>query len=339
MRSSRPLARRLAKLTLSVAAALGLGLCSPTGSPRVAEATVIERVVAIVGEHAILLSELRRRSRPMLLQIQEQVPPGPQRTAYEGEMTREVLQQMVDERLMQVASERAGRRVTSEEVNQGLRMMAEGERQTVDELEQEAVASGMTPQELREQVQRQLLEQKMLSLRVLPRVRISSDDVRIGYARLLREERKQLEFRPQWVVLSVPANASPEARAERRQLAEKIVAEARAGADFADLAAHYSDDGATRARGGDLGPLKPGTLATALDEAALGLAVGEVSAPIAFGATLVILRVKERDRSKLRPLEQAHEQVAVEVYTERVQRARRQWLDELKRSVHVEIRL
>src|SRR5258707_8908105 len=46
-----------------------------------AGAMVAERVVAVVGEHAILLSDMRQRARPFLSQIQQRVPVGGQERA------------------------------------------------------------------------------------------------------------------------------------------------------------------------------------------------------------------------------------------------------------------
>ena len=307
--------------------------------PRAAEATVVERVVAVVGEQAIFLSDLRHRARPVLGQIAERVPAGPQRSAVESEMFKELLQQMVDERLVQAAAERSQKKISSDEIDAGMKNIAGSQGLTVDELMSAAIQSGLTVQELREQVMRQLLEQKMLSVRVMPRVRISSEDVRLGYAKLVQGERKKLGYRLQWIVLHVAPGSSDEARAQRRDTADQIVAAARGGADFADLAKRFSDDSGTRPKGGDLGAVKPGALAHEIEDVALSLDVGEISAPFAFGQDIVVLRVAERDASALPPLAEAHDRVASEVFSERLQRARRQWLDELKRGIHVDVRM
>jgi peptidyl-prolyl cis-trans isomerase SurA len=329
------------KLRSLAMAALVAGAVAPLVgiAPRPALAGTVERVVAVVGEHAILLSDLRHRARPVLLQINERVPAGPQRSAVESEMYKELLQQMVDERLIQSAADRSQKKVTSEEIDNGIRNIAASQGMTSEDLIDAAVQTGITPQELREQVQRQILEQKLLSLRVIPRVRISSEDVRLGYLKLQRDERRRLSYRPQWIVLHVPPGASVESRQERRLLADTIVEAARAGGDFADLATRYSDDAPTRAKGGDLGPVKAGQLAPQIEEVAMGLEVGEVSGPFTYGPDIVVLRLAERDASSLPPLEQAHDRVASEVFTERLQKARRQWLDELKRGIYVDIRM
>ena len=329
---SRSLSRKMLR---TAAVALLIDVIAP--GPAVA--TVVERVVAVVGEQAIFLSDLRHRARPILGQIAERVPAGPQRSAVESEMFKELLQQMVDERLIQAAAERSQKKVSSDEIDNGVKNIASSQGLTVDELMSAAIQSGLTVQELRDQVMRQLLEQKMLSVRVMPRVRISSEDVRLGYARLVRDERKKLGYRPQWIVLHVLPGSSAEARAQRHQTADELVTAARAGADFGDLAQRYSDDSGTRPKGGDLGPVKPGALAPGVEDVALALDVGEVSAPFVFGPDIVILRIAERDASALPPLAEAHDRVASEVFSERLQKARRQWLDELKRGIHVDVRM
>jgi peptidyl-prolyl cis-trans isomerase SurA len=305
-----------------------------------ARAVVVERVVAVVGEQAVLLSDLRQRSRPILAQLHRQVPPGPRRAAEESKMYRQVLDRMVDDRLEQIAADRAKLSVTAEEIDRALGIIAGREKVSVERLLSEVTPSlGMTAQEYRDEVRRQILEEKLMSLRVLPRIRITPEDVRLGYQQLQREERRQLAFRAQWLVLRVPPGSSAEAREERRRLAEQVAREARGGADFAALARRYSDDSPTRPKGGDLGRVKPGELAPGVEEVAFALDVGEVSSPFVFESNFIVLRVAERDPSSLPPLAQAQEEVAARVFGERRERARRQWLDEMKKSVHVDVRL
>lgn len=324
--------KRLRKLLLAGASTLGV-LVALQGTAR---AVTVEKVVAVVGDQAIFLSDLRRRARPLLADIAARVPAGPERNAVEGQMFKDLLQAVVDERLIQLAADKSQKRVTTEEVDRGLQNLAASQGLSADELVTEAVKSGMTPQELRLQVQRQLLEQKMLSLRVMPRVRISPEDVRAGYAKLQREERKRLSFTIEWVVLHPAKEAE---RAEKRETADKVAQLARSGTPFAELAKRYSDDAATREKGGALDPLRPGQLNPQLDEVALSLDVGEVSAPFAFGQDFIVMRLAKRDPSKLPPLEAAHERVAQEVFTERLMKARRQWLDELRRANFVDVRM
>jgi len=311
-----------------------------------AQATVSERVVAVVGEHAILLSDIRQRARPFLLQIQQTMPNGAQRAAAESELYKQLIQKMVDERVEQQAADKARLTVTSEEIDAGIRNVASQQGLSVEKLVEEAVKTGLTPQEYREEVRRQILEGKLMQLRVRSRVRVSEDDVKATYARLVRSERARLPYRAAWIVLRVPLTASPAARADRQDLAERIAATARAGVDgqgnrveFADLVSSFSDDSPSRTKGGDLGIHKPGDLAQPIEDEVMKLEVGGVSAPFKYKNDIVILKMLSRDPSQLPSLDDARDQVMQRTYTEQMEKARKQWIDEIRQGTYVDVRL
>jgi peptidyl-prolyl cis-trans isomerase SurA len=311
-----------------------------------ASASVAERVVAVVGEHAILLSDMRLRAKPFLLQIQQRVPAGAQQAAAESEMYKQLIDRMVDERVEQQAADKAHLSVTPDEIDAGIRNVASQQGLTVEQLIVEAGKTGLTPQEYRDEVRRQILEGKLLQLRVRSRVRLTEDDVKATYGRLVRAERTKLGYRLGWVVLHVPADSSPGARADRLLLAERIAATARAGVDsrgnrieFAELAQSFSDDGPSRNHGGDMGPHRPGDLAETIENESFKLDVGGVSEPFFFKNDIVILKVVSRDRSQLPGFEEAHEEVMQRTYAEQMDKARKQWIDELRHGTYVDIRL
>jgi peptidyl-prolyl cis-trans isomerase SurA len=314
--------------------------------PLVARAAVAERIVAIVGEHAILLSDMRNRARPFLLQIHSKVPAGAQLAAAESELYKQLIERMIDDRVEQQAAERAHLSVTAEEIDSGIRNVATQQGISVERLIDEAIKTGLTRQEYRDEVRRQILEGKLLQLRVRSRVRVTEEDVRATYAKLVKAERARLAYRIAWVVLRVPPSASPAARADRQELAERIAATARAGVDshgnrveFAELAQSFSDDTPTRLRGGDLGRHKPGELAQPIEEEAQKLEVSGVSAPFVFKNDIVIVKLVARDPSELPSLEDAHDELMQRAYGEQMDRARRQWINELRQGTYVDVRL
>lgn len=306
---------------------------------RPAEAAVIERVVAVVGERAILLSELRQRARPFLIEIHTKVPTEAQRAAAESELLRQMLQRMIDDQLEAQAAAKLRIRVETEEVDKAIARLARMQELKVEDLMAEVMRSGMTAQEYRSEIRRQLLEGKLLELRVKGQVRVTEEDMRAMYTRLQREERRNLGYTPQWIVLRIPPDADAATRTERRALAERLAAKARAGRDFAELAKQYSDDANTRPRGGSLGPQRPGELEVPLERVAAAMEVGEVSAPFRFADAFVIMRIAQRDESRLGTFEKARDQLAQRVYGEKLELAKRRWLDGLKRSVHIDVRL
>src|SRR5882724_691523 len=111
-----------------------------------AHAAIAERVVAVVGDHAILLSDIRQRARPFLLQIRQRQPTGAaQQAAAESEMYKQLIERMVDERVELQAAEKARLAVTTEEIDAGLRNVANQQGISIEALIEEAVKTGLTP--------------------------------------------------------------------------------------------------------------------------------------------------------------------------------------------------
>jgi peptidyl-prolyl cis-trans isomerase SurA len=318
--------------------------------PRTAGAVVVERVVAVIGDRPILLSELRTRARPFLVEIARKMPPGPQQAAAESQIFKDLLERMIDDELEGQAADKAHLSVTSDEIDGALRNIAGAQGLTVPELVRNAQRSGLAEQDYRDELRRQLLEGKMLQLRVKGRVRITEEDVKAMYERTLREERKRREYQARWIVLHVPAGSSVEAAAERQTLAEEIVRRARGGEDFGRLAKLYSDDSPTRDAGGDLGvrapqgapqvlakkrePLRP-----EVDAVVSTLEPGQVSNPIRVEDALVVVQLVERQSSHYTGYEPAKNEMLQRLQTDILEKAKRKWLDELKAHTHLDVRL
>jgi len=305
---------------------------------RPAAATVIERVVAVVGERAILLSDLRGRAQPFLVQIVTQVPTGAQRNAAISQLYKGLIEKLVDEELEQRAAIQAKVAVTPREIEEALQRVAQQNQVSVERLFAEAKRTGLDEPAYREELRRQLLQTKLINVRLQGRIRVSDDDLRSAYQKLVMEEREKLGFRVAWVLVGVKPGASPKDIAARRRVAEDVSAGAQ-GTDFAALAARYSDDAATRATGGVLPAAHLTELAPQLRRVVSSLDVGATSAVIAVPSGYAVLKLLEREESSLPTFDEARSELAQRVYLEKMTQARRSWLDNLRRQQHVEVRL
>jgi peptidyl-prolyl cis-trans isomerase SurA len=304
-----------------------------------AHATVVERVVAVVGEQAVLLSQLRDRARPFLARLDQQATDAAQRAAATSQLYGQLVQRLVEEELEQKAANRANITVTAREIDEALGRIAQQNSVTVDRVIEEATRNGLSEQSYRQEVRRQLLEAKLLNLRIQGRLRISEDDVRAAYQRLVLEERRTLGFELAWIRVSAPRAARGEDLKASRTQAENIVLAARRGEDFGALARRHSTEPKSASQGGRLGKLKPGQLPPALDTIAMSLDAGSVSEPVRDGDDFVILKVVARDESQLPGFEDAKDELGQRVYMEKMTKAKQHWLNGLKRQTHVEVRL
>jgi peptidyl-prolyl cis-trans isomerase SurA len=308
-------------------------------APRTAQATIVERVVAVVADKAILLSDLFQRARPFQLQVYSSVPEGASRNAALSQLYKQLVEKLVDEELQGREAVRANITVSSQEIQAAIERVAKQNEVTVEQLFEEAQKNGLNLTEYRQEIRRQLLDAKMLNLRVQGRMRISEDDMRATYRRLQQEERRKLEFRAAWIRLQIPPGSGSEGATRVRETAAQLSAQARAGADFADLARAHSSDAATRNQGGLLASMRPGELPADVDAALVGMEVGEVTPPLRQGDAWLVLKLVERAASEIPEYEKAKPQLQNRVYAEKMETTRRQWLDSLRKRTHVDIRL
>ncbi|TDI20753.1 MAG: peptidyl-prolyl cis-trans isomerase [Acidobacteria bacterium] len=97
--------------------------------------------------------------------------------------------------------------------------------------------------------------------------------------------------------------------AEVQTQAEAIVAEARGGADFAELARQYSEDEGTKEIGGDLGPISPGQMVPEFEGAAYALDQGEISDPVSSMFGVHIIKATEKTGGTSQPLDDVRESI------------------------------
>jgi peptidyl-prolyl cis-trans isomerase SurA len=328
--------RTARKLAGGALLALGLAL-----SP-VARASIVERVVAVVGEKPILLTELQHRARPFLARIYGSTPNPAQRSAHETEMYRQLLNRMIDDRLEEHAADRAHLSVTPEEIDNAIKNVSKANNIQPSALIAEAKRQGLTEQDYRDELRRQLIEGKLVQLRVRGRVRITDQDGRAMYERSLKESGSQAQTEVRILAMRVPPGADSAVLKARQLLAEDIVTRARAGEDFCKLVTQFSDDQATLATCGSRGPLSLDGLIPGVQTAIQGLKPGELADPITFGASSVdeaILIVQLVSAPRVPQYDEVKESMMERAFGEAMDRQRKLWLDELRRGVYVDSRL
>jgi peptidyl-prolyl cis-trans isomerase SurA len=297
-----------------------------------ARATVIERVVAVIGDRAILLSDLKARAQPFLIQVTQGVQPGAQRSAAISQVYKGVLDKIVDEELEERAAVQAKITVTSKEIDDAIGRVAAQNQIPVQKLLSEAARTGVTEQQYRDELRRQLLQAKLVNVRLQGRIRVTDEDLKSAYHKIVLEDRQKLGLRVSWIRIPAGTDGAGRALAER-------VAEAARSQDFAQLARQFSQDRATRDVGGQLPQTKLSELPQAIARASLQLEVGEASVPLRLGDDYVIVRVDSRDASQLPSFDEARRELGDRVYMDKMGQARRTWLDGLRRRSHVEVRL
>jgi peptidyl-prolyl cis-trans isomerase SurA len=132
---------------------------------------VVDRVVAVVGRDVILLSDVRARETPFLVQMDREKVPAVERPAKWTQIEKELLSRMVDETLEAAFAAAGHVGVQPEEIDRAEASIAQRNGLTVGQLEDEARAqAGVTPPEYRAEIRRQVLDGKLVQIEVVPRI-------------------------------------------------------------------------------------------------------------------------------------------------------------------------
>jgi peptidyl-prolyl cis-trans isomerase SurA len=327
---SRGLERKLAVAACGLAAAFG---CA-----RTARAVIVERVVAVVGERPILLTELQRREHPFLYRILAGSQSAAQVAAAKSEMEKELLNRMIDDRLEENAADKAHLSASTEEVDNAIKNIAASAHLSLPDLIDEARKQGLTEMDYREELRRQVLEGKLIQLRVRGRVRVTDQDAHAMYQRYLTELMKQSPVDLRILAKRVPPGSNVEQLKTLTKTANWLVAEARKpGADFCALVTKYSDDVQTKTTCGSRGPQPISALVPELQAAIAGLKPGDVTEPIPAGTDAVL--IAQIGEPRMPTFEEVKDEMWQRAYGEAVEHQRKAWLDELRHGVYVDPRL
>ncbi|HEY8042247.1 MAG TPA: SurA N-terminal domain-containing protein [Polyangiaceae bacterium] len=330
---------------LVVAAVVAGGL--PLVAPAPAHATIVERVVAVIGERPVLWTELLHRAAASRVQIRMQTHDPNVVSVQEQEMYRELLERMIDDRLEEQQADRAHISVTPPEIDRGIANIAaqaqaqQGRPVTAQDVLSEVHRRGLSDQDFREEIRRQILEGKLIELRVRPRVRVTEQDARSTYAHWVSDLKDQQPVDVRILALRVlPGSTQLQVQA-RMDLAQDLANKARAGADFCQLVAQYSDDVGTRQTCGSHGAQAFATLLAPIQDAVRTLKPGSVSDPIPvrIGQDEVIVIVMPLGAAKVPTYEDVKNDMMQRAMIDGLERARKQWLDELRHSVYIDVRL
>jgi len=272
--------------------ALLFGL-APAGQTQQRE--TLDRIIAVVGDEAILASELGGQLQMYALQTGREP-----KTQEEFDTLRDdILDQMITDRLFLIEARKdTAISIRPEEIEQALDdhvARISSNFNSDEEFLQALALEGMTVRDLRRkyrsEVENQLLKQKFIQ-RKLYDVSVSRKEVEEFY----REFKDSIPAQPEGIKLAhilVTVEASEEIEDSVQAYASELRQRVLDGADFASLSARHSSYGAGE-NGGDLGFISRDDVVPEFARAAFNLNVGDISGVIRtqFGLRHILLGVE-----------------------------------------------
>ena len=203
------------------------------------------------------------------------------------QLRQQVLRNLIVETLQIQAAKTAEIEVTEKDIQRTVVRVAEGVKQTPEQLSDYLKANGSSIRSLRRQIQGETAWRRLQQQKIENSVSVGDDEVKAVLDRMNASKGTE-EYRVGEIFLSATSDRIP----QTMQNANQIIAQLRQGASFAGYARQYSE-ASTAAVGGDLGWVRPEQLPDQLGSVLRSMGPGQISAPIAVPGGVSILAVQD----------------------------------------------
>ncbi|GHD79670.1 peptidylprolyl isomerase [Vogesella fluminis] len=280
---------------LLLAATLALCLATPAS----AAVQTADRIVAVINNGVITLSELQQREAEITASLKRQnvaLPPA-------SVLSRQVLDLMVNEQLQLQYAASNGLRVSESEIDQTLQRLAAQNKTDLQGLYARLQQDGLSLEQFRKSLRKDLLLDRIKEREIAGRVNVTDSEVE----QMLKSTQglSNAEYRLAMIQLNVPERADT-AQIEKLRLRLQEAQQAiRNGQPFAEVAARYSE-AATALSGGDMGWKSASALPPDFIQLLDSMKVGDVTDIVRANGSLFLFKLTDKRNSTGEQLVQQH---------------------------------
>jgi len=279
----------------AAAAKPGAGFLPPASS----NANVIDSIKVVVNDEVITANEVRNRVAQIVARLRAQNAQLPGM----ADLERQVIESMIVERAQLQLAREMGVRVDDRQLDMAISRIAEGQKMTVQDMRNQMEKEGMTFAQFREEIRNEIMMQRLREHEVDSKIQVSEAEVDTYLAAQKAAAADKVEMNISQILVRIPENASPEQIAARKARADEVMRQLRTGADFAKMAATYSES-PDALKGGEIGWRDPDRLPPQFADELRKLKPGQATAPIRTNVGFHILKLVDQ-RSLAAPEEQA----------------------------------
>lgn len=303
----------------------------------IAAGEIVDKVVAVVNDDIITLSELNEEGEAMYRRIHEQVPSG-QVEETMRQAQKQILSELIDQLLI---SQRAAQRnidVDETEIDAAIDRILMRNNTSVEQFREELAKMGTNEKNYRKKLRNQILRSKLISYEIRSKIVITDRQIQEfyhkKYSNIMTEEGYHLlQFGCSWGE-NGRSGSPEEAHMRAIQLRDMVLG----GSNFNDLAKEYSDL-PSAGDGGDIGFFAKEELADYMWEAIQGLHPGDISNIILTPSGYQFFKLissKQGNVVTQAPLESVSEEIRAQLYEQELEEKFDSWVKQLRQHSYVE---
>lgn len=247
---------------------------------------LLDKVVAIVNNGVITSSELDAQvelSKKQILAQKMQMPK-------ESVLRKQVLQHLIDVDLQMQLAKQNGIAVDSTELNEAIERIATMNNLTLSQLREEITKQGITWQEYRQNVRKEMIISRVQQKAVGKEVQVTNEQVEQYLKTASTVDNSALTYHLQNIVIPLTEEPTTEELKSAKANAEKLLAKIRKGEDFSRLAIEESS-GELALEGGDLGERHLAELPEIFAKEVVNMKAGQVVGPLRAGNGFQLIKL------------------------------------------------
>lgn len=292
--------KRMGTLRLILSGLLACVLAA-TANGAAKDVQLIDRIIAVVGEDVVMLSELRAEAIKLELRLQQKgVSPMPDR----GVIQKSAFETLVLNKLQLAEAARLGIEADEETLSRAVDAIAQNNSMTVPELREALAAEGMNFEVFRRTMADELVIRQLRSREVTNRIQVTKSEID-SYLERSGGADGRTAVQLLYILISSPDGASPAQREAAQAKSREIVEKLNAGEDFRTLAQRYSD-GQNALQGGDLGWIDANSIPPLFQPYVAKMNKGEIAGPIAAGRGYHIVQLADVRSANVTIVRQTH---------------------------------
>jgi len=293
-------------------------------------ASMVDRILALVNSEIITLSELEKFKALMNLNVPEQGAPAV--------TDQQLLEQLIERKMIEQEAKKIEVEVKEKEVDQAFDDILKRNKITVPQLQEHLAKQRLTVDEYRKMLRSEIVQSQVVGRQVHATIVISDKEMEEYYQQNIKpHEKPGARVHLRQILLRVPPDALAEKISETELITSQIREKISAGEDFEKMAAAYSQSPEAQL-GGDLGYFAKGELLPELEQVAFGLEKGQLSPVIRTSIGFHILRVEDKDAGdRERSWKNYQNDIAAVLHNRACEKRYKEWMEGLRKSTYVEI--
>lgn len=301
-----------------------------------ARADMVDRIVAVVNEDIITLSEFDEFFAPHAQKIKAYGYMSEEERQMLFKLRETIINQMIDKKLTDQEIRRLSLTVSDAELNNAIEKIKEKNLMTDEDLRARLNAEGLTMEGYRTEMREQIQRAKLVEREVKAKIIITDEDLREYYEKNMEEFSEDTRYHLRNIIMKTSSYAGERDKQAVMDKMTMVMERLNKGESFESLALIYSES-TFAADGGDLGLINKKDLTPQIQKALDKITPGRYTEILNTEQGLQIFYLEEALSSQSKSLEEVRSRIEEKLYSQMLDKRFKEWVTDLRKEAYIKI--